>query len=111
VYAALNLATPDYKTSPIPIEEIQERCNLQFINEALHCWGEGLLRSPRDGDIGAIFGLGFPPYLGGPFRHVDFLGASHVLGRIEHYQERFGARWAPAPVLAEMAKAGKRFYD
>lgn len=111
VYAALKLATPDYKTSPIRLEEIQERCNLQFINEALHCWGEGLLRSPRDGDIGAIFGLGFPPYLGGPFRHVDFLGASHVLGRIEHYQERFGARWAPAPVLAEMAKAGTRFYD
>ncbi|MFP6684695.1 MAG: fatty acid oxidation complex subunit alpha FadJ [Polyangiaceae bacterium] len=111
VYAALKLATPDYKTSPIPIEEIQERCNLQFINEALHCWGEGLLRSPRDGDIGAIFGLGFPPYLGGPFRHVDVLGASHVLGRIEHYQERFGARWAPAPALVEMEKAGTRFYD
>jgi 3-hydroxyacyl-CoA dehydrogenase/enoyl-CoA hydratase/3-hydroxybutyryl-CoA epimerase len=68
------------------------------------------LRSPRDGDIGAIFGLGFPPYLGGPFRHVDALGADHVLSRIEHYQERFGVRWGPAPALVEMAKSGKRFY-
>jgi 3-hydroxyacyl-CoA dehydrogenase/enoyl-CoA hydratase/3-hydroxybutyryl-CoA epimerase len=110
VYGVLGLDTPSYDRSPIPIEQIQERCNLQFINEALHCYGEGLLRSPRDGDIGAIFGLGFPPYLGGPFRHVDALGADHVLSRIEHYQERFGVRWGPAPALVEMAKSGKRFY-
>lgn len=92
------------------LEEIQMRCSLQLVNEAIHCFGEGILRSPRDGDIGAVFGLGFPPFRGGPFRYVDGLGAKEVLKRIEGYQRRFGARWAPAPALVEMARTSGRFY-
>ena len=111
LFQRLRLPAPDPKAKPaVPLEEIQMRCSLQFVNEAIHCFGEGILRSPRDGDIGAIFGLGFPPFRGGPFRYVDGLGAKEVLKRIEAYQQRFGARWAPAPALVEMAKSGKRFY-
>ena len=94
----------------LPAEEIQMRCSLQFVNEALRCFGDGILRSARDGDIGAIFGLGFPPFRGGPFRYVDSVGASEILRRIEGYHERFGARWEPAPVLVEMAKDNKKFH-
>lgn len=90
--------------------EMAERCVLQFVNEAVRCLGEGVLRSPRDGDIGAIFGLGFPPFLGGPFRYADALGPGRILERTEHYQERFGARFTPAPLLLEKVKAGQRFF-
>ena len=83
------------------------RCSLQFVNEALRCMGEGVLRNVRDGDIGAVFGLGFPPFRGGPFRYVDSVGASEVLRRIGNYFERFGKRWEPAPLLVEMAKSGQ----
>ena len=91
--------------------EMAERCALQMINEAVRCLGEGILRSPRDGDIGAIFGLGFPPFLGGPFRYADAQGLGRILLRTEHYQERFGARFTPAPLLAEYVKAGKKFHQ
>ncbi|WP_437676495.1 fatty acid oxidation complex subunit alpha FadJ [Sorangium sp. So ce131] len=112
VYAVLGLPVPKAKDKPpVPVEEIQMRCSLQLVNEALHCLGEGILRGPRDGDIGAIFGLGFPPFRGGPFRYVDTLGAADVLRRIEIYERRFGKRWAPAPALVEAARTGKRFYD
>jgi 3-hydroxyacyl-CoA dehydrogenase / enoyl-CoA hydratase / 3-hydroxybutyryl-CoA epimerase len=97
-------------TGRLPAEEIQMRCSLQFVNEALLCFGEGLLRSPRDGDIGAIFGLGFPPFRGGPFRYTDGIGAAEILRRVVGYEDRFGKRWTPAPVLAEMAKKGGAFY-
>jgi 3-hydroxyacyl-CoA dehydrogenase/enoyl-CoA hydratase/3-hydroxybutyryl-CoA epimerase len=108
VYSALGLTVP--KKSPVPVAEIRERCNLQFINEALHCFGEGILRSARDGDIGAIFGLGFPPFLGGPFRYVDALGPATMLDRVRHYRDRFGKRFDPAPALIEMARTGKHFH-
>ena len=110
VYTTLGMEPPHSKKSPVPVEEIQTRCNLQFINEAMHCFGEDLLRSPRDGDIGAIFGLGFPPFLGGPFHYVDAVGAKRILDQIRGYQDRFGARWAPAPALVDMAEHGRRFY-
>jgi 3-hydroxyacyl-CoA dehydrogenase/enoyl-CoA hydratase/3-hydroxybutyryl-CoA epimerase len=94
----------------LPAEEIQMRCSLQLINEALLCYGEGILRSARDGDVGAIFGLGFPPFRGGPFRYVDTLGAAEILRRVRGYEMRFGKRWAPAPILIDMARKGERFY-
>jgi len=90
--------------------EMAERCALQMANEAIRCLGEGVLRSPRDGDIGAIFGLGFPPFLGGPFRWVDARGPGKVLERLEHYHEKFGARFEPAPLLVQKVKAGQRFH-
>ena len=46
-----------------------------MLNEAARALDEGVVRSPRDGDVGAIFGIGFPPFLGGPLRHLDEIGA------------------------------------
>ncbi len=91
-------------------EDIQMRCALQMVNEAFHCLGEGILRSPRDGDIGAIFGLGFPPFRGGPFRYVDTIGAAEAYRRIQGFHDRFGSRWVPAPLVRELARDGKRAY-
>lgn len=90
--------------------EMAERCALQMVNEAVRCLGEGILRSARDGDVGAIFGLGFPPFLGGPFRYADSLGPTELLRRLEHFQDKYGERFTPAPYLVEMVKAGKTFY-
>jgi 3-hydroxyacyl-CoA dehydrogenase/enoyl-CoA hydratase/3-hydroxybutyryl-CoA epimerase len=94
----------------MPTEEIQMRCSLAFVNEALHCFGDGILRSARDGDIGAIFGLGFPPFRGGPFRYVDTIGAAEVLRRLRGYEARFGKRFTPAPVLVDMAHDRRTFH-
>ena len=90
--------------------EIAERCTLQMVNEAARCLEEGILRSARDGDIGAIFGLGFPPFLGGPFRYVDAQGAGHVVERLRHYEASHGIRFTPAPRLVELAESAGRFY-
>ncbi len=87
-----------------------ERCALQMVNEAIRCLGEGILRSPRDGDVGAIFGLGFPPFLGGPFRYADSLTPNGLLKRLEHYHDKFGERFTPAPLLVDMVKEGKTFF-
>jgi len=91
--------------------EMAERCALQMVNEAIRCLGEGILRSPRDGDVGAIFGLGFPPFLGGPFRYADSLTPVVLLKRLEHYQDKYGERFTPAPFLVDVVNAGKSFHS
>jgi 3-hydroxyacyl-CoA dehydrogenase / enoyl-CoA hydratase / 3-hydroxybutyryl-CoA epimerase len=97
-------------TKRIDRYEMAERCVLQMVNEAVRCLGEGILRNPKDGDIGAIFGLGFPPFLGGPFRYAQAMGIGKLLERMEHYEERFGKRFEPAPHLVDTVKSQLKFY-
>jgi 3-hydroxyacyl-CoA dehydrogenase/enoyl-CoA hydratase/3-hydroxybutyryl-CoA epimerase len=99
------------KRKAVADEEVQQRVVLAMVNEALLCMGEGILRSPRDGDIGAIFGLGFPPFLGGPFRYVDMRGAERVLDEMKKLHDRYGERFAPAPALVEAARNRHMFRD
>jgi 3-hydroxyacyl-CoA dehydrogenase/enoyl-CoA hydratase/3-hydroxybutyryl-CoA epimerase len=90
--------------------EIVDRVALSMVNEAIRCLGEGILRSARDGDVGAVFGLGFPPFRGGPFRYADQLGAKQLLDRLESLRARFGDRFEPAPLLVEHARSGRAFH-
>jgi len=83
------------------VAEIQDRLALLMVNEAVHCLQEGVISSPRDGDLGAILGLGFPPFHGGPFRYVDTVGREAITARLQALAERHGQRFEPAPMLAE----------
>ncbi len=91
-------------------QEIAERCVLLMLNEAAMALDSGVVASARDGDIGAIFGIGFPPFLGGPFRYMDTLGIDHLVGRLEYYQKRHGDRFAPCARLKAMAAEQQTFY-
>lgn len=90
--------------------EIQDRLSLVMINEAVHCLADSILKEPRDGDIGAVFGLGFPPFLGGPFRYVDAIGTTAIVDKMRSLEKELGSRFKPAALLEDMAAKGKKFY-
>jgi 3-hydroxyacyl-CoA dehydrogenase/enoyl-CoA hydratase/3-hydroxybutyryl-CoA epimerase len=92
-------------------EEIQERLSLAINNESLLCLQEGIIRSPSDGDIGAVLGVGFPSFLGGPFRYVDSIGAGTMLKRLEYLASRLGPHFTPAGLLRDLVKKGRRLYS
>ena len=48
-------------------DQIFDRLLNKFITETQHCLKEEIIESEVEGNIGAIFGTGFPPYTGGPF--------------------------------------------
>ena len=95
----------------INTEDLQMRMALVMINEAALCLQEDILESATDGDLGAILGLGFPPFLGGPFRYIDRLGAAEVVERMERFENEIGVRFKPAPILKEYASSGKNFHE
>jgi 3-hydroxyacyl-CoA dehydrogenase / enoyl-CoA hydratase / 3-hydroxybutyryl-CoA epimerase len=84
---------------PVPTtEDIAQRLTLTFVNEAARCLDERILRSAVEGDLGAVLGLGFPPFLGGPFRYADALGDS-IVTTLERLAAVRGDRFAPADAL------------
>ena len=93
----------------MPSALIAERCVLMMLNEAARCLDEGVIRNPRDGDIGAIFGIGFPPFLGGPFNYMDTLGIKNVVDRLNQLSEA-DSKFAPADILVKMMDEGRSFY-
>jgi 3-hydroxyacyl-CoA dehydrogenase/enoyl-CoA hydratase/3-hydroxybutyryl-CoA epimerase len=93
-----------------PPDEMADRLAFLMVNEAVHCLEEGVLACPRDGDVGAILGLGFPPFRGGPFHFIDGMGVAQTVARMKELESVHGARFAPASLLLSMAEAEERFY-
>ena len=91
-------------------EEICDRCLYVFINETAHCLQEGILASAFDGDVGAVFGLGYPPFWGGPLKTVDLLGSKHVLEKLIELEAKCGKRYSPALLLKEAAEKNSLFF-
>ena len=108
IYSIIGVDNPGSKH--LSAQNIAERVVLTMLNEAAYCLGDGILRSARDGDIGAIFGLGFPPFLGGPFRYMESIGIKEVVTKLEALEKSHGKRFKPAPKLVEMVKKNNTFY-
>lgn len=92
-------------------DAIDVRRRLLYIQliEAVKCVQEGVLEDPADGDVGAVFGVGFPAYTGGPFSYIDHLGAEQVLRECASLAKRYGERFKAPRLLKQMA-AGKRLF-
>ena len=82
---------------------------LPMLLEATRVLAEKLVRDPRDVDLGLIYGIGFPPFRGGLLFWADTLGPKKVVEMLEPLAE-LGPRFAPTPLLVEMAKKDERFY-
>tara|TARA_B100000745_G_scaffold82436_2_gene51410 strand:- start:19460 stop:21616 length:2157 start_codon:yes stop_codon:yes gene_type:complete len=106
IYKLLNVELRHVKDR----SKLAQRCILAMINEAIYCLEDGTLSSATDGDIGAVFGLGFPPGKGGPFKYVDIKGARQVVEALEQLSEEVGPRFTPAQRLLTHYQRNQRFY-
>jgi 3-hydroxyacyl-CoA dehydrogenase/enoyl-CoA hydratase/3-hydroxybutyryl-CoA epimerase len=111
VHEAVYQYTDAPTRSTPPAEAVQERLLLMMVNEAVRCLDDEVLRAPIDGDLGAVFGLGFPPFLGGPFRYIDREGADTIVDTLHRLADRHGDRFHPAARLRTHASENTAFYD
>ena len=107
VYQALSLSPGE---APADEGLVAERLAYAMLSEAARALEEGVVREPRDGDIGALFGIGFPPFRGGPFRTLDALGARAAVETLKRLASTQGDRFSPAASLVEQADHGGRYH-
>ena len=95
----------------LPQREMIDRMLYAQANEAVRCLAEGVLESVADANIGSIFGWGFAPFHGGVLQFINATGIERFVERSRELAARWGERFEPAPLLVEMAAAGRRFED
>ncbi|HEX5069806.1 MAG TPA: 3-hydroxyacyl-CoA dehydrogenase NAD-binding domain-containing protein [Vicinamibacterales bacterium] len=92
-------------------EEIIERTIYALINEGARVLEEGVALRAADIDTVYVSGYGFPAYRGGPMFYADRVGLAHIHERVTALHREHGQRWAPAPLLARLAREGSTFRD
>ncbi|KAL3920232.1 MAG: hypothetical protein SGILL_003361, partial [Bacillariaceae sp.] len=91
-------------------KEIQDRIISRFVNEAAKCLEDEIIENPVVGDIGAVFGTGFAPFRGGPFRYLDQVGVSQYVDRMNYFADKYGAQFEPCQLLKDYAATNKKFH-
>jgi len=92
-------------------DEIVDRCIYALVNEGARILEEGYALRAADIDIIYLNGYGFPAYRGGPMWYADAVGLPKVYQRIRELEQQHGELWTPAPLLKQLAEAGKTFAE
>jgi 3-hydroxyacyl-CoA dehydrogenase/enoyl-CoA hydratase/3-hydroxybutyryl-CoA epimerase len=109
LWSGLGQAYPIALAQPTP-DAVRERLLYRQLVECARCFAEGVLVTPEDGDLGAIFGWGFAPYTGGPFSAIDTIGPKTVVETLDRLAAEHGDRFAPPQQLRDMAASGATYY-
>lgn len=100
---------PIAKTQP-SLDDVKRRLLHAQAIEAARAFEEGIVTSPRDGDVGSILGWGFAPWTGGVFSYIDGIGLPRFVRECEALEAAHGTMYAPPALLREMAREGKTFH-
>ena len=92
------------------VAALTERLLLAQALEAARCLEEGIVSAPRDADVAAVLGIGFPAWTGGPLGHVDTLGIGAFVAACQRLADGGAARFRPSAWLLERAAEGRKFY-
>lgn len=90
--------------------DIQDRIVTRLVNEAAKCLEDEIIANPIAGDIGLVFGIGFAPFKGGPFRYLDAVGVTQYVDRMNGFADTIGEQFEPCQLLKDYAASGKKFH-
>lgn len=92
------------------IEELKQRFLYAQAMETARCLEEGVLETPQDADLGAVYGWGFPAWTGGTISYIDTIGIEKFVAEADKLAQRHGPRFLPSAWLREKAAKGEGFY-
>jgi 3-hydroxyacyl-CoA dehydrogenase/enoyl-CoA hydratase/3-hydroxybutyryl-CoA epimerase len=92
------------------VAELKQRFLVIQALETARCVDEGVITDVRDADVGGILGFGYAPFTGGPLSYIDGMGVKNFAALCERFAGKYGPRFAPPPLLLDMAAKGETFY-
>jgi 3-hydroxyacyl-CoA dehydrogenase/enoyl-CoA hydratase/3-hydroxybutyryl-CoA epimerase len=78
--------------------------------ESARCLEENVLTHAADGDVGSVFGIGFPPWTGGVFSYIDTIGIRKFVEDCDRLAATCGERFKVSPWLRERADKDLPFH-
>jgi len=88
-------------------EEVGKRMLFAMVIDAYKCLDSGVIREPKDADVGSILGLGFPIHTGGVMSYIDYIGAEAFGLYSEKLAQKYGERFKlPESLKTRIQEAG-----
>ena len=100
------LKRSDYEEtdSPISFQDIKDRLFYSQMLRAAELYDQGVIQSPWSGDYAAVFGWGFCPWTGGPFRYFDDMHRTQFIKRAQELRNSYGQAFHIPEILEEWAQ-------
>jgi 3-hydroxyacyl-CoA dehydrogenase / enoyl-CoA hydratase / 3-hydroxybutyryl-CoA epimerase len=92
------------------VEELKQRFLYAQAIETARCREENVIETSEDGDLGAVYGWGFPAWTGGTLSYIDTIGVAKFVTECDRLAQKFGPRFAPSAWLRERAATDTNFY-
>jgi 3-hydroxyacyl-CoA dehydrogenase/enoyl-CoA hydratase/3-hydroxybutyryl-CoA epimerase len=92
------------------VDDLSKRLLYVQALETARCFEEGVLATPQDADLGAVYGWAFPAWTGGTLSLIDTVGAARFVAECDRLAETYGPRFAPPPGLRDRAEQKQAFY-
>lgn len=73
-------------------------------NEAVRLLSEQVAESPQELDMATVFGMGYPPYRGGPIANIRRQGKSVVRNRLTWLERNWGENYRPVADFDALVK-------
>lgn len=96
-------------TIEISDEDIIARMMIPMATELTRCLDEGIVETAAEADMALVYGTGFPPFRGGVFRWIDFIGAQTFCDMTAKFAA-LGALYQAPDSLKAKAANNQKFY-
>ena len=103
------LAAQDLSAA-ISDQDIVDRMMLPLVIECARCLEDRIVATPVEVDIALVYGLGFPPFRGGPFRYADAVGLKALCDKAAKFAG-LGKLYEPTPKMLALAETGSAFHE